>query len=568
MIINDHLYGDPPEDLLEEYPFCTIVEMSGVSDMAMYYMYLTKAECVADISTINTMIIGNLTCSESGYAYCMGIVDAVELQREMLTSSSIINSDTTLKATWYESSSMSMKPVYSNYDIFDSNGKLVLPKKELFNGLALNAMIIGDSYPSVTMRELMTEIAEDKAILCLVNFEGPVMILGSADGRAPYIDPSSYVLKVPGGCSLIQYQDDCWAIGESEDSTSDVSMAITTVQPIWASYDLMAGDSVYLSTDPTYKLVDDITLPDPPPALISQLPYYMIVERVADLNNQHLYETREFILCCSTAPFRYVNSTNPNHSFNYVSDGELHLESLLVPYAMPWWAAASAGDESVTLSVEPVSNSDMRIIYSNHDILTEGGSIDHANNDVSHLPKTLEIPTEVLAHMRNALNPGNHTTVDMLQCYIAMCSGHYMSNYIEALMGGLGDSIIRYQSSDTYIGYSSISYCYKRRIVSAFLPEMTELELAGFMDCTEMTEIEMSVCASIANKAFLNCSVLGTVIIRTPDSVCTLSDVNAFTGTPIESGEGRIYVPASLVDSYKTAANWSTFADQILAIEE
>lgn len=38
--------------------------------------------------------------------------------------------------------------------------------------------------------------------------------------------------------------------------------------------------------------------------------------------------------------------------------------------------------------------------------------------------------------------------------------------------------------------------------------------------------------------------------------------------TPMKSGTGYIYVPAALVDSYKAATNWSTYADQIRAIED
>jgi hypothetical protein len=43
---------------------------------------------------------------------------------------------------------------------------------------------------------------------------------------------------------------------------------------------------------------------------------------------------------------------------------------------------------------------------------------------------------------------------------------------------------------------------------------------------------------------------------------------NIFASTPIASGTGYIYVPAALVDSYKGATNWSTYAAQIRAIED
>jgi hypothetical protein len=47
-----------------------------------------------------------------------------------------------------------------------------------------------------------------------------------------------------------------------------------------------------------------------------------------------------------------------------------------------------------------------------------------------------------------------------------------------------------------------------------------------------------------------------------------MSNVNVLQLTKIANGEGYIYVPASMVDSYKSASNWSTYAAQIRAIED
>lgn len=47
--------------------------------------------------------------------------------------------------------------------------------------------------------------------------------------------------------------------------------------------------------------------------------------------------------------------------------------------------------------------------------------------------------------------------------------------------------------------------------------------------------------------------------------IVTLANVNAFSGCPSDL---KIYVPAELVDEYKTATNWSTYAEQIFAEPE
>lgn len=64
---------------------------------------------------------------------------------------------------------------------------------------------------------------------------------------------------------------------------------------------------------------------------------------------------------------------------------------------------------------------------------------------------------------------------------------------------------------------------------------------------------------------FENCVNLTSFIIRS--GTTSLNKATAFTGTPIESGTGYIYVPADLVDTYKAATNWSTYASQIRALE-
>jgi hypothetical protein len=56
-------------------------------------------------------------------------------------------------------------------------------------------------------------------------------------------------------------------------------------------------------------------------------------------------------------------------------------------------------------------------------------------------------------------------------------------------------------------------------------------------------------------------------------SVVTLSGAAVFTSTPMSNstytGEfGSIYVPASLVDAYKSATNWTTYANRITALPE
>ena len=59
-----------------------------------------------------------------------------------------------------------------------------------------------------------------------------------------------------------------------------------------------------------------------------------------------------------------------------------------------------------------------------------------------------------------------------------------------------------------------------------------------------------------------------TALILRTEAIPTLQDLNTIQNTPINTGTGYIYVPSALVDSYKSATNWSTYATQFRALED
>lgn len=62
---------------------------------------------------------------------------------------------------------------------------------------------------------------------------------------------------------------------------------------------------------------------------------------------------------------------------------------------------------------------------------------------------------------------------------------------------------------------------------------------------------------------------LEALIIRSPQMVpIAVASTSVFQNSTIASGTGYIYVPSSLVDTYKAANAWSTYASQIRAIED
>lgn len=79
-------------------------------------------------------------------------------------------------------------------------------------------------------------------------------------------------------------------------------------------------------------------------------------------------------------------------------------------------------------------------------------------------------------------------------------------------------------------------------------------------------EIDLSAKPSIPANAFNGAYNMTSLVLRNAEQL-TLSATSAFTGTPIANGYGWIYVPAALVDTYKSASNWSTYASQIVSLD-
>lgn len=120
--------------------------------------------------------------------------------------------------------------------------------------------------------------------------------------------------------------------------------------------------------------------------------------------------------------------------------------------------------------------------------------------------------------------------------------------------------------SVTSMGGSCFRGC--TSLVQIDLPQVNSAQSRAFEGCTALTKVSLGVASSVIERAFKGCTQLETLILRKADAMATLGNVTAFTDTPIASGTGYIYVPSALVDTYKAGTNWSTYADQIRAIED
>lgn len=115
-------------------------------------------------------------------------------------------------------------------------------------------------------------------------------------------------------------------------------------------------------------------------------------------------------------------------------------------------------------------------------------------------------------------------------------------------------------SASTYL-FSGLSY-----LTSVNIDACTYISNSAFYLCWSLKSISLPNCSVIGTYVFYGCSSLSTFIIGTDLSyVATLSNSNALLGTLL-STTGSIYVPDSLVETYKNGTNWVYFSTRITGI--
>lgn len=140
----------------------------------------------------------------------------------------------------------------------------------------------------------------------------------------------------------------------------------------------------------------------------------------------------------------------------------------------------------------------------------------------------------------------------------------FQPNFIQ--IGGeelIQGTISQYNSSIAYIGEHAFCECVNLSMVS--VPECSYIGSYAFQSCFVLQQASFPSCNSIGSAAFSHCSSLTSLYLMST-SIVSLAHSNAFQSTPIASGTGSIYVPASLLASYQTATNWSFFSNAFVGI--
>lgn len=90
---------------------------------------------------------------------------------------------------------------------------------------------------------------------------------------------------------------------------------------------------------------------------------------------------------------------------------------------------------------------------------------------------------------------------------------------------------------------------------------VTSIGSSSFASCSRLTIVTIpDSVTSIGSKAFNYCSKLAIIVVKasTPPSLGIMA---------IFKSVAKIYVPSDSVDAYKSASDWSGYADKIFPIE-
>lgn len=160
------------------------------------------------------------------------------------------------------------------------------------------------------------------------------------------------------------------------------------------------------------------------------------------------------------------------------------------------------------------------------------------------------------------------TTVKWTPNHAYAAPGEYVIKLtVDGAMGFRSD--VSSNSSSAILRYSS-SVDNRNRVYQNSVQKIevgngvTRIGSAAFYACSSLASITIpNGVTNIESYAFYICDGMAFYDFTACTTVPTLANTNAFTGIPADC---QIRVPASLVDAWKAATNWSTYADHIVGV--
>ena len=246
----------------------------------------------------------------------------------------------------------------------------------------------------------------------------------------------------------------------------------------------------------------------------------------------------------------------PNHA--YAAPGE-YVIKLTVDGAMGFYGDSIANQYSAILRYS--SDADTRnTFYQNHVRKIEIGSyvtsIGTYAFQYCYALASITIPNSMISIGDYAFRYC-HTLTSITIPNSMIIIGNYIINDCHALTS------ITIPNSVKSIRGNAFNNCHT--LASITIPNsVTSIGTYVFIYCYALASITIpNSVKSIGNYTFAYCRGIAFYDFSSHTSVPTLANTNAFTNI---ASDCQIRVPASLVDAWKAATNWSTYADQIVGV--
>lgn len=187
------------------------------------------------------------------------------------------------------------------------------------------------------------------------------------------------------------------------------------------------------------------------------------------------------------------------------------------------------------------------------------------------LPLATSIDITAFVQSRNLVSVDCPAVTSIGQRAFYQCNGLKNANF--PLVTSIDSSAFQECYSLSNFDFSTVKTIGKyafydcESLVDIKIPAVTTITEGAFANCGSLAKVDISTNVNLRGYTFSYCSVLSTVILRS-ESLCSLVATDVFSQSLIGSGAGYFYVPAALVDSYKSATNWSNYASQFRALED
>ena len=193
---------------------------------------------------------------------------------------------------------------------------------------------------------------------------------------------------------------------------------------------------------------------------------------------------------------------------------------------------------------------------------------------------TASLTLDAMANEINSIETGT-SSVNVIK---TLLDGRKKANYLfQSYTGTSVDNIISYSDTENVTEMSNMFYqCTNLQTIPQLDTSKVTIMGSMFKECSSLQTIDITSMDKITSTSYSNsmcysCYRLTKLIIRTMTRVSSLNsntfkNCYHFDGTvdatynPDGLKDGRIYVPDNMVDSLKSATNWSAYADIIVPL--